>query len=59
LHTPPVFVFSVQELADEYYQLFNNTAFNSIECDICHLVYVGQVEMLKESEVRHYSANCI
>lgn len=42
--------FRSQKQADEYYNMYNNTTFNSIESDICHLVYVGQVEMLKESE---------
>ncbi|XP_060558731.1 BRCA1-associated protein-like [Ruditapes philippinarum] len=42
--------FRNQKLADEYYTAYNNTTFNSIETDICHLVYVGRVEMLKESE---------
>lgn len=42
--------FKNQKQADEYYKTYNNTTFNSIETDICHLVYVGQVEMLKESE---------
>ncbi|XP_052800633.1 BRCA1-associated protein-like [Mya arenaria] len=42
--------FRDQSLADEYYSTYNNVTFNSIEADICHLVYVGQVEMLKESE---------
>ncbi|XP_053376205.1 BRCA1-associated protein-like [Mercenaria mercenaria] len=42
--------FRNQKFADEYYTAYNNTTFNSIETDICHLVYVGRVEMLKESE---------
>ncbi|XP_052213652.1 BRCA1-associated protein-like isoform X4 [Dreissena polymorpha] len=42
--------FRDQAMADEYYDAYNNTLFNSIETDVCHLVYVGQVEMLKESE---------
>lgn len=45
----------LQKLADEYYKTYNNTTYNSIETDICHLVYVGQVEMLKESEVSFLS----
>ena len=42
-------------MADDYYSSFNNTAYNSIESDVCHLVYVGRVEMLRESEVSAYS----
>lgn len=42
--------FKNQKLADEYYKMYNNTTFNSIESDVCHLVYVGRVEMLKDSE---------
>ena len=38
-------------MADDYYATYNNTAYNSIESDVCHLVYVGRVEMLRESEV--------
>ena len=39
---------------DDYYSTYNNTAYNSIESDVCHLVYVGRVEMLRESEVSSY-----
>lgn len=42
--------FRTQKMADEYYSTYNNTAYNSIESDVCHLVYVGRVEMLRESE---------
>ncbi|WAR01415.1 BRAP-like protein [Mya arenaria] len=34
--------YMVLSLADEYYSTYNNVTFNSIEADICHLVYVGQ-----------------
>ncbi|KAL4223545.1 hypothetical protein ACF0H5_017016 [Mactra antiquata] len=42
--------FRNKKLADEYYSTYNNSQYNSIESDVCHLVYVGSVEMLKESE---------
>ncbi|ESO93398.1 hypothetical protein LOTGIDRAFT_206528 [Lottia gigantea] len=42
--------FSNQKACDEFYSYFNNRPFNSIEPDICHLVYVSQVEVMKESE---------
>ncbi|XP_013412070.1 BRCA1-associated protein [Lingula anatina] len=42
--------FRGQKYADEFYKAFNNVRFNSIESDICVLVYVAKVEMLKESE---------
>lgn len=42
--------FRSQKLADEYFSTYNNTTYNSIESDVCHLVYVGKVEMLRESE---------
>ena len=45
------FFCSLQKMADDYYSTYNNTAYNSIESDVCHLVYVGRVEMLRESEV--------
>jgi len=38
-------------LADEFYINYNGTQFNSIEPNICHLVYVAQVDFRKESEV--------
>ncbi|XP_046579416.1 BRCA1-associated protein-like [Haliotis rubra] len=42
--------FTDQKSADEFYTHFNNRPFNSIEPDICHLVYVAKVEIMKESE---------
>ncbi|KAF6019938.1 hypothetical protein EB796_021758 [Bugula neritina] len=42
--------FKSQELADEFYINYNGTQFNSIEPNICHLVYVAQVDFRKESE---------
>ncbi|CAI9715616.1 BRCA1-associated protein-like [Octopus vulgaris] len=42
--------FKTQELADEFYSAFNNTQFNSIESDICHLVYIAKIETMKSSE---------
>lgn len=42
--------FKDQKATDEFYSYFNNRPFNSIEEYMCHLVYVAQVEMSKESE---------
>lgn len=42
--------FRSQKGADEFYSTFNNCPFNSIEGDICHLVYVAKVEMQRESQ---------
>jgi len=41
----------VQSLADEFYQTYNDQAFNSIEPEICHLVYVARVESVLSSDV--------
>ncbi|KAL8591582.1 hypothetical protein ACOMHN_055549 [Nucella lapillus] len=42
--------FKDQSSADEFYLYFNSRPFNSIEPDICHLVYVVNLEVMKESE---------
>ncbi|RWS16405.1 brca1-associated protein-like protein [Dinothrombium tinctorium] len=42
--------FRNQKSADEFYNNFNGVAFNSIEPEVCHLVYVAKVETVKESE---------
>ncbi|KAL5016961.1 hypothetical protein ScPMuIL_006550 [Solemya velum] len=42
--------FKTQTFADDFFSTYNNTPYNSIEPDICHLVYVAKVETLKESE---------
>ena len=42
--------FRCQEAADEFYQAFNGQRFNSLESDVCSLVYVSKVETCKESE---------
>lgn len=42
--------FRCQEAADEFYKTFNGQKFNSIEDDVCSLVYVSRVETCKESE---------
>ena len=39
-----------QEAADEFYQAFNGQRFNTLESDVCSLVYVSKVETCKESE---------
>ncbi|ELU05344.1 hypothetical protein CAPTEDRAFT_170729 [Capitella teleta] len=39
-----------QVAADEFYKNFNNKSFNSIEEDICYLVYVARLETLSSSE---------
>lgn len=36
--------------ADEFFDTFNNKPFNSIEPEICHMVYVARVESLQSSE---------
>ncbi|KAK7088267.1 BRCA1-associated protein-like [Littorina saxatilis] len=42
--------FKNQNSADEFYSYFNSRPFNSIEEDVCHLVYVAKIEIVKESE---------
>lgn len=42
--------FKNQKFADEFYSTFNNTQYNTIEPDTCHLIYVAQLEILKENE---------
>lgn len=42
--------FKCQEAADEFFQVFNGARFNSIEEDVCSLVYVSKVETCRESE---------
>ncbi|OUC40736.1 BRCA1-associated protein 2 [Trichinella nativa] len=41
--------FKDAELCMEFYELLNGSPFNSIEPDICHLVFVARVEVLKSS----------
>lgn len=43
--------FCNQRLADEFFNTYNNVSFNSIEPDICQLIYVAKVEVMKDSEV--------
>ncbi|XP_059177999.1 BRCA1-associated protein-like [Physella acuta] len=42
--------FKDQTSADNFYTYFNNRPFNSIEPDICHLVYVAKIEVVNETE---------
>ncbi|OWF44883.1 BRCA1-associated protein-like [Mizuhopecten yessoensis] len=42
--------FRSQDQADEFFTTYNNSPYNSIEPDICHLIYVARVETVKESE---------
>ncbi|CAL1548415.1 unnamed protein product [Lymnaea stagnalis] len=42
--------FRDQTSADDFYSYFNNRRFNSIEPDICHLVYVAKIELINEAE---------
>lgn len=42
--------FRRQEEADEFYKAFNGIRFNSIEQEVCHLVYIARVETTKEEE---------
>lgn len=40
--------FRNQKSADEFYSNFNEVPFNSIEPEVCHLVYVAKVETIKD-----------
>lgn len=42
--------FRTQRLADEFFTTYNNVSYNSIEPDICQLIYVARVEVIKDSE---------
>lgn len=42
-------LFRSQEEADECYKTFNGTPYNSMESEVCHLVYVAQVEISGDS----------
>ena len=42
--------FSNQRSADEFYNAYNGIPFNSIEPEVCHLVFVAQIETIKESD---------
>ncbi|XP_028519639.1 BRCA1-associated protein isoform X2 [Exaiptasia diaphana] len=42
--------FKDQELADEFYNTYNGQPYNSFEEEVCHLVYVAKVEIMKSSE---------
>ena len=42
-------LFRSQEEADECYKTFNGTPYNSMESELCHLVYVAQVEICGDS----------
>lgn len=42
--------FRSQKAADDFYKTFNGAAYNSIEPELCHLVYVEKVETLKEND---------
>lgn len=41
---------ALQNDADMFYNTFNGQRYNSIEPDICRVVYVARVETTKESE---------
>ncbi|OQR67672.1 BRCA1-associated protein-like [Tropilaelaps mercedesae] len=41
--------FRSQKATDEFYEGFNGKPFNSIEGDICHLVYIAKVEVISGS----------
>lgn len=38
-------LFRTQEEADEFYKTFNGTPYNSMESELCHLVYVARVDV--------------
>lgn len=42
--------FREQKAADDFYHNFNGVRFNSIEPEVCHLIFVSRLEMVKESE---------
>ncbi|XP_005093000.1 BRCA1-associated protein [Aplysia californica] len=42
--------FRDQASTDEFYSYFNSRPFNSIEPDICHLVYVVKIEVTSDTE---------
>ena len=42
--------FRSQKSADDFYKTFNGAAYNSIEPELCHLVYVERVETVKEDD---------
>ncbi len=42
--------FRCQAAADEFYQAFNGLPYNSLEPEVCSLVYISKVETCKESE---------
>lgn len=44
--------FRNQRSADEFYNNFNGMAYNTIEPEVCHLVYVAKVETLRENDTR-------
>jgi len=44
-------LFRSQEEADECYKTFNGTPYNSMESDLCHLVYMARVELCGEEEM--------
>lgn len=44
--------FRNQKTADEFFGNYNGAQFNTIEPDVCNLVYVGRVETLNESDRR-------
>ncbi|XP_043199621.1 BRCA1-associated protein-like [Amphibalanus amphitrite] len=42
--------FKTQAAADEFYRNFNGVAYNSLEPETCHLVYVSRVDLVNESD---------
>ena len=52
-HTPCLLNYTIclpQTAADEFYRNFNGVAYNSLEPETCHLVYVSRVDMVNESD---------
>ncbi|KNC71115.1 hypothetical protein SARC_16349, partial [Sphaeroforma arctica JP610] len=43
--------FMDQELADEFYTVYNNTRFSFLEEAVCHVVYVQKITNAKSSEM--------
>lgn len=44
--------FRNQKSADNFYKTYNGAAFNSIEPELCHVVFVQKVETMKEDDHR-------
>lgn len=48
------YIFLIKKDADSFYLHNNNRKFNSIEENVCHLVYVERIEALNSSKVIYF-----